>query len=902
MKHSRYIVGIDLGTTNIAVSYIDTERAGAATELFKVPQLRSPGELVEAELLPSFCYFPNPKQIPEGSLALPWRPAMELSVGLYARDHGVASPARFVASAKSWLCHSGVNRKGRILPWNSQGKGVAVSPLEVTRQYLEHVRHAWDHCFGSKVDRHGNNCVLSSQQVVVTVPASFDETARELTLEAAKLAGYHGLSLLEEPLAAFYCWLSHAGPTWQERIRPGMNVLVVDVGGGTCDFSVVSMGEGGALSRAASGNHLLLGGDNIDMALAREVESEWNTQLDAGDWAGLCQKTREAKERLLGSGLDSVKLTLLAKGSSVVGRSRECLVRRETLLRLLDDGFFPAIGLDAPAPRRRGGIQSMGLPYEPDPAVTKHLLEFLRYAAKVAGTQGALRPDLVLFNGGSMIPEPVRRRVLDIMAAWFPGAAPLELESRDLSLAVALGAAYYGRTRRGEGVKVRSATAKAYYIQVAKEGGGSQLLCVMPRGVDENLMVRSPGKFQLQTNQKVQFPLFSSATRLADRPGDTLDSADELSAVSTLVSVLKFGKSAESRDIQAGVAAELTETGLLRVLLESEETSHQWPLHFDARLLDDAAPQPDVVATVDLGRTRAAIALAQAAFAAEPPASLTKDLEAELGLERDQWPVPLLRELADALLELPAARRDGPAKETRWLNLLGFCLRPGFGDPADELRLRALWKLWPEGVSHPNNSQAAAEWWVLWRRVAPGLGSGHQRSIFQEALKQLCHKGRYVPMVKAGPQAKAELWRCLGALEMLSPKEKQQIGAVLVERHDKLEPYECWALARLGARRLFKATADHSLAGADVRGWVDALLAGPGDANRLFALSRIAAMTGDRVLDLPAETLALAKAFLVRHQAPEQWVRHLEEPSADSVEEQAKVLGDSLPLGLTWLT
>lgn len=913
MYHSsRYAIGIDLGTTNIALSYVDTA-SGAADklEIFPITQLVAPGELRAEKIFPAACYLAERALLPPGALDLPWSSTADKALGLYAKNDGALIPSRYIASSKSWLCHAGVNRRAAILPWGFPEAARKLSPLEVTCVYLCHIRDAWNHRFGAVRDADGETCVIESQQVVITIPAGFDETARELTLEAAAQAGFKHVSLLEEPLAAFYSWLNRNQDKWQEELAPGESVLIVDVGGGTSDFSIVALDEHGVLSRTAAGEHLLLGGDNIDIALAKKIEQEWNTHLPPADWAALCSRVREVKEKLLESpDIDELPVTILSQGSSVIGGSRKAMLSKSALLELIYDGFLPEIDVQTPSPAKRSGIQTMGLPYAADPAITRHLLAFLRYAARVAGGDGLtpLRPDRILFNGGSMIPSDIRRRVADAVSGLFPDNKPVkQLRTRDLNLAVAYGAASYALSCRGVGVRVKSGTSRAYYLEVSGEAGTRCYLCVMPRGTDEGIVVRNERKFQLETNRTAEFPLYSSSTRVGDAAGTLLDDATELTPVSSLICVLRFGKH-EKRMLETGVSCQLSETGVLKLAVESLSTSHQWPLHFDTRLIrddDDPLVAGQTAIVIDQQQTDAAKQLIHDAFAANKVNSLARDLENILGEKRKDWPLSLLRELADALMDMPyASLLRKPETESRWLNLCGFCLRPGFGDPADELRLEKAWKLWYQGMNNPDHTQTAAEWRVFWRRLAPGLRAGHQRTVFQELMKHICLRGEYNP--RAGsPQEKTEMWRCAGALELLPVDNKVSLGKILLKRGKRLEDAEYWVLGRLGARKLFRAPVNHVVPAAIAGKWLDKLIEenpGKAEPQLLFAVSRIAGKCGDRGLDILPEQRERARTFLVEHKVPAHWISHLDSVSEpDSADEQSRVLGDSIPLGLKFI-
>ncbi|MCP4177927.1 MAG: Hsp70 family protein [bacterium] len=911
MYESKFIIGIDLGTTNIAVTYIDIEDNNRVIQQFDITQFNAPGEVAKSKLLPSFCFFPDSKMTSKEAMDLPWKKKLEYAVGIYAREFGAAIPNRFISSAKSWLCHIGVDRRSRILPWGGDIEEVKRSPLDITSYYLKHIKSAWNHEFGKVKDSSGSNCVIEDQQVVITVPASFDETARELTLESAKLAGYKNINLLEEPLAAFYSWLDSNDKNWKDYIAPGERALVIDVGGGTCDLSVIEMTESGSLVRSVAGNHLLLGGDNIDIAIARKIELFWKTKLTPGEWLTLCQKTRQSKEILLSSDKEETDIVLFAQGSSIIANMRKYSLKKNELEEMLLDGFFPVIDIDSKGPAKKTAIQQMGLPYENDPALTRHILQFLKYAHKVSDTSisdnNILYPNKILFNGGTMIPEILRDRVVKIIKGWFPADDIEELDSIDLSLAVAYGAAYYGRTRRGEGVKVKSGTSRSYYLQVANDTAADEgrLVCIMPRGIDENIKIVTPNKFNVEANQTVKFPLYNSSTRLGDKEGVVLNNEEEVSFVSSLTSVLRYGK-LDKKKLKAELVSELTETGVLKIHINSIDTIHRWPLNFDVRLLtsDDNENAPTKAVVLDENITKKAESYILEAFNSNKNnmPSIIKELEKIIGLSKDKWPLQALRSFADILLNIKYKSLLLPQKEARWLNLCGYCLRPGFGDPEDELRLRKVWTLWFSGMNNKNNPQIVAEWWVFWRRIISGLKSGHQRTVYQDLHTNLYPKGKYLNNIKAGQQAKAEMWRCIGSLELLQTKIKLEIGNILTSRIKNLQGYEFWVLARLGARHLFHGQTNHVIPPKLISGWIAKLISNSKTSvslDRLFAVSRIAAMTGDRMIDIDSELQKASIEYLEKEKSPENWISHLEGVKKDSIQEQAKMLGDSIPLGIS---
>lgn len=900
----RYLVGIDLGTTNSVVHVVDLEGDGRI-QAFPIPQLVAVGETTALPQLPSFAYLAGGHELPLEALTLPWAQPDGVVVGALAREQGVLVPERLISSAKSWLAHAGVDRTRGILPWGSDLGAQKLSPLEVSFRFLEHIRQAWDHAMGGRRDRHGTPARLAEQQVLLTVPASFDDVARQLTVEAARRAGLAHLTLIEEPLAAFYAWLAEHEDTWSAALQPGQTVLVVDVGGGTTDFSLVSIEPGPTLRRTAVGDHLLLGGDNMDMALARRAEKAWGKPLPPRQWFQLCQLCRRAKEALLAADApDSFEVAVSAPGSGVVAGTRTYRFSRDEVWDLVLNGFFPAIGVDSPPPERRRGIQEMGLPYAADPAVTRHLLQFLRDAAPLVGAPAGrpLRPDAILFNGGALLPAALRERLSTTVGQWH-GTGPIpELPAVDLSLAVARGAAYYGLVRRGQGVAVRGGLARAYYLQT-DSGGRPGWLCVAPRdsleGVRQDLPER---RFMVRTNQPVRFPLACSATRLGDAPGDLLPAQADLTPLAPLHTVLRYGRRGQEA-IPVTLSAELNAVGTLDLWLQSCDSPHRFPLVFDLRSDHDAAA-PDLAPTLDEGAQAAAEASLQDVFAGPgDPQALFRRLEDALGLSRDEWPLAVLRRLADRLIGLQAGSQGTPRHEARWLNLTGFCLRPGFGAPGDAWRVGELWKLWHRGPRAAAQPQVAAEWWVLWRRLAGGLRLGQQQQIADRLVRELVPRpGEAFPGGRRPSQDLVERWRCLGSLERLPVDLKRRLVEAIVAAPGRLADHHCWVLGRLGARRLFHGPADAVLpaeaAAVSLRRLLErARLEGLPKA-AVFAAASLARWSGIRGLDLSPELRQAVHDVLLEAEAPASWLALLTQAADSDAEVTARIVGDRLPLGL----
>ncbi len=604
MSDPKYIVGIDLGTTHCVLAYTAADTPEEETpeiHLLEIPQVVSAGEVKAQPLLPSFLFLPGPHDVAEGGLALPWNPDAGYAVGEFARSRGEELPARLVASAKSWLCHSGVDRTQAILPWDAPPDAQRVSPLDATARYLEHLCHAWNHQMAAD----DPEARLENQLIFLTVPASFDAVARELTVQAARSAGLVNLTLLEEPQAAFYAWLESEKDSWRDRIGVGESILVCDVGGGTSDFSLIQVTEEDGsldLERAAVGKHLMLGGDNMDLTLAYAVRgklAQQGTQIDTWQFRGLWHGCRRAKERLLSNpDLESEPVVILGRGSSLIGSTIRTELTRAEIEAILTNGFFPQCAADAyPEKKPRVGLQEMGLPYESDPAITRHLAEFLGRQAS-GGEGGVAFPSAVLFNGGVMKAEPLRTQVLSALQSWNPDGETRELASMDLDRAVALGAAYYGLARKGRGIRIRAGAAQTYYIGVesampAVPGFPTPMnaLCVVPFGMEEGTEAEIRSRpFMLTVGEQATFHLLASTTRKKDQADETIeDWTGEIEEVATMEMQLDAAdtEAGETR-IPISLQSKVTEIGTLELWCVAREGDRRWKLEFNIREQQEA--------------------------------------------------------------------------------------------------------------------------------------------------------------------------------------------------------------------------------------------------------------------------------------------------------------------------
>jgi hypothetical protein len=608
LSDPKYIIGIDLGTTHCVLAYTEAqppEDEAPEIRIFEMPQIVSPGEVKAQPLLPSFIFLPKQHDAPAGSLSLPWSEQENdangenpIAVGEFARKRGAEIPNRMVASAKSWLSYSGVDRTQPILPWGAPPDAKKLSPVEAATLFLIHMRDAWNHEMAASDASER----LEEQDVYLTVPASFDAVARELTVRAAMSAGLANLTLLEEPQAAFYAWIESQKEGWRKAVRVGESILVCDIGGGTTDFSLIQVGEENgelALRRVAVGDHILLGGDNMDLTLAYAVQTKLaqkGIRLDDWQFRGLWCSCRAAKERLLADPkAQSEPVVILGRGTSLIGGTIRAELSRAEVETVLLNGFFPKSGPDEyPKEKTKVGMREMGLPYEADPAVSHHLARFLgRQVQNGDGTDKAPYPSCVLFNGGVLKPAEIRERVLSILAGWHNGEPLRELGGDNLDLAVAEGAAYYGLARRGRGVRIRGGVARTYYIGIESAmptvpgiPTPMKALCVVPFGMEEGTEAEiRDHELGLVVGEPATFHLLGSTVRKKDALGEVvLDWTGEIEEVNIMETELPATDEEQGgRIIPIRMQSKVTEVGALELWCVSRDDDRRWKLEFNLR-------------------------------------------------------------------------------------------------------------------------------------------------------------------------------------------------------------------------------------------------------------------------------------------------------------------------------
>ncbi|CAD5374883.1 Hsp70 protein [Rubrivivax sp. A210] len=914
-------VGIDLGTTHTVVAY---EQAGVV-KLFQIDQLVAAGEVAARPLLPSLRYQAAPGEIAAAERALPWGAAGDddgAVMGAWARTLGAQVPGRLVASAKSWLSHAAVDRQAAILPWGASAGTAQVSPVAASAGYLAHVRAAWNQRFPKQP--------LEAQEVVLTVPASFDDAARALTLQAAREAGLPTLRLLEEPQAAMYDWLYRHRGDLAAALEGVRLVLVCDVGGGTTDLSLLRVepgaGQGGApqLSRIAIGRHLMLGGDNMDLALAHAAAARLaeggQPALTPGPLAQLIERCRAAKESLLADDAPaSAKLTLLGAGSRLIGGARSVDLTRAEVESLVVDGFFPQVEPDAqPRRERAGGLVSFGLPYASDAAVTRHIAAFLRQHAEAGW------PDALLLNGGVFHAAALRDRLQAVLAAW--RGAPLRLlHNPDTDLAVARGAVAYALARQGKAPRIGGGSARSYFLLLDGAGGAAAAagerrgVCVLPQGSEEGRELALVGRsFALRSGEPVRLHLVSTTVGAQGRPfacGELVDLAGtDIQPLPPLATVVRSADDDgpgvhRRREIPVQLAATLTEVGTLELhCIASDDAARRWQFEFQLRS-DGETVAPAGAAP----RLVEALALIEQVFGtrdrdADPRAvkQLRGELERRLG-ERERWSLATLRALFDALMARARGRRRSADHERLWLSLAGWCLRPGFGEALDGWRIAQLWPLFEPGVQHGQDARVGAEWWTLWRRVAGGLDEAAQLRLLDDFALNLRGEAAGIArpprLVRGGWD---DMVRLGASLERIPSDHKAEIGDWLLGQiHDGGQPaargaWALWGLGRIGARTPFYGSAHGVVPAETAAAWLEALLALDWRARpaAASAAAQLARLSGDHVRDLAPALRERVAARLAAVQAPAGWITRLHEVQALDAEGERGVFGEALPLGL----
>lgn len=908
MNGAAYDVGIDLGTTHTVVAYAPSAASSGAAHVFPLAQLVSAHEIERLRLLPSFLYSPPADEPASDPWAdLPWL------IGSHARRRGQEVSERLVASAKSWLSHAAVARRDAILPWGADATHVPkISPVEASRRILAHLRQCWNAEF--------EQAPLERQNVVLTVPASFDEVARELTVEAAARAGLV-VRLLEEPQAAFYDLVADERRAALDVLlgaeQSAARVLVCDVGGGTTDLTLIEARRSStgqlSLERVAVGRHLLLGGDNIDLALAQICEQRLTAgeHLDAFRFSGLLLACRVAKEALLGKEpSDAVPIRVASAGAALVGATLATELSRNEVEELVLSGFLPYVGPDAAPPRGRGGLVAFGLPYERDPAISRHVVQFLER------NRGA-PVDALLLNGGLFHAPKAASRLQEVVATW-SGRDVTVLPYPEPDLSVARGAVAFARALRGEGLRIGSGTAQGFYVSV-DEAAARRALCVVPKGAREGERHRArAGGLWLRVGQTVRLELHTSDS-VAHRPGDLVTLDDGYSALPPVTTVFAAeGPPGEQQDIEVALEGELSAVGTVDLACVELHPAPGLPprrfrLAFDLRAADSAEPAAPSAKSTQASRPpparlSEALAMIRQGFgagraqASERAKDLPRELERLLG-DRRHWTVETSRALFDALAEGRDARRRSEDHERVFWMLSGYCLRPGFGAPHDGERVAQLVPLFESGIAASSKARSWQQFWIAWRRIVAGL-----RDQTQERYLGLLEPFWAPPELKLKrskslklAEPSSEMLEFLASLERVPAARRKTLGDWLIERTFISHDARLWsALGRVGARVPGYASAHHVVAPGAAEAWLAHLLSErwhevPSAAP---AAAQLARFTGDRARDVSASLRAEVVRRLEAVQAAEELIASVRELVPVVEAERAAWFGEELPLGL----
>lgn len=932
MASPRFLVGIDLGTTNTVVAYceITDNLEQSEVSLFDIDQLIGPGEVVRKPLLPSFRYHPAVGQISPSDLTLPWEnepvsgDISNVIVGEWARELGAKVEGRQVSSAKSWLSHQAVDRSSDILPWAGAQDVDKISPVIASASYLNHIRQAWNY-------RHPSN-KLEDQDVVVTVPASFDETARKLTLEAAELAGLKKIVLLEEPQAVCYDWYARHQQTAADELKELPLILVCDVGGGTTDLSLIeasfSSQDELALDRIGVGEHLMLGGDNLDLALAHLAERRFNQskKLTAASLTKLIQQTRKAKENLLSaSAPEEVKITMLGSGSKLLGGTKSIGLSKQEVHQIALDGFFPLSDFSEVPDKRRSAVVEFGLPYVADPAVSKHVAEFLTQHQQVARAALGIEDDKqnaipvgLLLNGGVFNSELVTERVTTLLSDW-RGAPVTVLDNPHPDWSVALGAVAFGKARRGAQLKIGGGAARSYFLHLQEKNKMGKALCLLAKGTEEGHEIRLSGRrFSLTLGEPVRFNLLTSThdtltNNTAIQNGVMADVDPDLFAPLPPYITTLEGEGAElqanqKERVEVQLACQLTEVGTLKMeCVSAEDDSKRWELEFEVRnkQTDDSEQVKlhpklneckELIARLYSGNKKSA--------ESKEIKTLAKDLEKKLG-KRDEWDFTTLRQLFDTFAQGRKRRRRSEQHEKNWLRLAGFALRPGFGDPTDSWRIEQVWGLYQQNIQFKNH-QGWTDWWVFWRRIAGGLSQEQQETILADIAKYL-HPGA----MKNPQSAKAaqdmgyeSMVRLSASLEHLEVEDKVLLATWFLSKainHNQFEQAHWWAMGRLASRTPLYGSQHNVIPREQAEQWLPKLLEQNWQKEPMiaFAAVMICRKTGDRLFDISDGYREQVLAKLKQSKVPESWISLVEEVKELSESESKRIFGDALPSGLT---
>ncbi len=929
MAKPRYLVGIDLGTTNTVVSYCENSKdlKSEPIKLFEIDQLIGPGEVARRPLLPSFRYHPANQQVASKDLSLPWNNSLvsgdidTVIIGEWARELGVQVEGRQVSSAKSWLSHSQVDREEAILPWTATGDTEKVSPVVASASYLNHIRQSWNY--------HNPLNKLEDQEIVVTVPASFDETARKLTIQAAKLAGLEHVFLLEEPQAVCYDWYARNIDNVEDLLSDIPLLLIADVGGGTTDLSLIKISsdsQGLKLDRIGVGDHLMLGGDNIDLALAHLVETRLHTnnKLTAAKLTKLVQQTRKAKESLLSlNAPESAKITLLGSGSKLIGGSKSIPLSKEETQSMVFDGFFPITELNELPAQKRSAVVEFGLPYVADAAISRHIAAFLNQHAEISQRALSTNPNngvpvAILLNGGVFNSELVQEQMIKIINHWSERPVTL-LDNPHPDWSVALGAVAYLKARRGAQLKIGGGSARSYFLHL-QENKKNKALCLLAKGSEEGQEVRlTSRRFALTLDEPVRFNLLSTTADALNQNVEIQNGlltdvdTDNLKPLPPYITSLDSDNSSELSEnqknrIEVYLASQLTPVGTLQLECVSVEDEHQrWLLEFEVRKTqsEEESNQSKLPPRFNEAAEQIAKLYSGNKQSADDYSikTLNKDLEKMLG-SKDEWDLNTSRSLFDVLIQGRKRRRRSEQHEKNWLRTAGFCLRPGFGDATDPWRIDQIWPLYTQKIQFQTN-QTWNDWWNFWRRVCGGLNQDQQETILADIAKYL-HPGA-MKNGKLSDDAKIKgyesMVRLSASLEHLETEDKTLLATWFMNkalRQTTFRQEHWWAVGRLCSRMPMYGSLHKLISREQIEQWLPKLLEinWINEPMAAFACVMMCRMTGDRIRDVSDLNRQKVLEKLHQSKVPTSWIFLVSDVIELDETDSKKAYGESLPNGL----
>ncbi len=906
---ARFVIGIDLGTTQCALSYVDLEDKNLKIRNLEVPQLVSEGQVEELPTLPSVIYLPE-----EGrEFARPdWMGESSRVVGEYARALGFEVPGRFVHSSKSWLCHPRIDRKEAILPWQSEAVEAKISPVEAASEYLLYLIRLWNSVMLPKDE----TFEFHRQKVIVTVPASFDPAARNLTLEAIEKAGIKDVSLLEEPQAAFYDYLYRNPKQMVHDLKGIETVLVADIGGGTTDFSLIKIewpesAEHPEFSRLAVGPHLLIGGDNLDLALARKVEAVFRhkgRKLVAKQWLSVLNQSHKIKEQVLSDELSGkVSFSVSGAGSKVLAGAARIELPGDEIKQLLVDGFFPLVEASERPDEDNGlGLSEAGLPFTRDAAITRHLAGFLH--------ENGIIPDAVLFNGGTMKADCLRNRLFEVLSIW-KGRDPKVLSNPHPTLAVAAGAAYYGMVALGLGQRIQSGNPVSLYLGIGTAKSSTpdrhvpeQLMCILPKGSEIEKEYIVEGKtFGIDLSRDSAFYLFYTPNPpKAEELGRTIkfNSKRYLPLPPCLLKA-RTGKGEK----QVELSVRLRETGYMQIFCEELDGGFAQELRFDIAEGEKTAPvQNDNKRRVPVtaAQLKKIDKLLNEAFTGEIEFNcIFKKIEEIIGSARSSWDTEMLRLLFDLFIEKESGFTTTQSGHTQWFRLLSYCLRPGFGARGDSERVDRIWQMLDQEFNYVN-PEFWSDWWVMWKRIAPGLSLERQ-----DELKNRIEPILFPPKKKdknvreIGQHERNQIWRLLGNLERLSVAEKERIGWWIARSPQSFgnDQLALHALGRFGARELAYASDTAMVPQSVANAWTEHLLkrAVPGNSYLDWALREIGRKTGDMLVQIDDVLRKNIVDIFKKKHRKKAFIDPLLKAARLDEKDLAEYAGESLPSGFVWV-